>query len=114
MAVRERRVRSMSCDARALRAPQDQVEYRGRLFFGDFLLATQKKVTAPRHERLVAHANASSIRPFDKLSANGGGRSFGLDSRRRGNDDVQAYGRDTRVARNPSPGYHVANARRAP
>jgi len=47
MAARERRVRSMSCDARALRAPQEQVEYRGRLFFGDFLLATQKKVTAP-------------------------------------------------------------------
>ena len=29
----------------------DQGECRGRLFFGDFLLAKQKKVTAARHER---------------------------------------------------------------
>ena len=63
MAARERRVRSMSCDARALRAPQEQGEYRGRLFFGDFLLATQKKVTAPRHERLVVNGHARFTNP---------------------------------------------------
>jgi hypothetical protein len=51
MAARKRRVRAMSCEARALRAPEDRGEYRGRLFFGYLLLAKQKKVTAPRHER---------------------------------------------------------------
>lgn len=35
----------------------------GRLFFGNFLLATQKKVTALRHERVVAKSEAHSIRP---------------------------------------------------
>jgi hypothetical protein len=36
------------CGSRALRAPQDQGEYWGRLFFGYFLLAKQKKVTCRR------------------------------------------------------------------
>ena len=35
----------------------DQGECRGRLFFGDFLLAKQKKVTAARHERAREHAS---------------------------------------------------------
>ena len=50
MAAHERRVRTMSCDARALRAPQEQGEYRGRLLWVTFL-GEARKVTAPWHER---------------------------------------------------------------
>ena len=50
----------------------DQGECRGRLFFGNFILATQKKVTAPRGmSALVANYSLHSTNPFDGLRANG-------------------------------------------
>ena len=42
----------------------DQGECRGRLFFGNFLLAKQKKVTAARHERNRGEQRSSFRRPL--------------------------------------------------
>ena len=46
-------------------------ECRGRLLLVTFL-GEARKVTALRHEQLVAETNLHSTRPFDGLRANGG------------------------------------------
>jgi len=57
---------------RLLRAPQEKVEYWGRLLLVTFL-GEARKVTGPARPRsaLVADIKHHSVKPFDKLRANG-------------------------------------------